>query len=122
MTPFTDSLKGIRKVLKLHINFVYDSLLDKQSDFTFVDDIALNNAWGDIEKIEELVEECETICITGSSGHDYYAKLITVCKKNGIFVVLEEDVNSTRWVKFSDINSSYYEILVIEAMEKQLNS
>ena len=124
MKTLTDDLKELRESLEGKMNQVFNSLLIKKSTLDFVDSIALQNVIhsDDIEAIEEITESCLSINPTDSAGFDYYAKVITVSESDGIFVQLDKDSRQFRWIRWTDVNSSYDKIAIIEIMEEQINS
>ena len=116
----SEELKELRKELKIKTANEFTRLLKKQHRFDFVNEIDWDEAdeARDYEKLDELAEECATIQITGSQD-DYYAKLLAV-GKDGLYIAWEVDLSIQTWVSFSKVHGSYYEIEVIEQMEKHL--
>jgi hypothetical protein len=64
-----------------------------------------------------MAEQCLSIQVTGSMK-DYYAKLLAVDSKGGLYITLENDITEQRWIRFSDVHGSYYEIAVLEEMTR----
>jgi hypothetical protein len=121
----SEALKNLRKSLKLQTAAEFNRLLDIQHRFDFVDE----KEWDEAERLaeeqnqywilEEMAELCLSIQVTGSMK-DYYAKLLCVDSKGGLYICEENDAKTQRWIRFSDVHGSYYEIAIIEEMEKHL--
>jgi hypothetical protein len=121
----SEALKNLRKSLKLQTDAEFNRLLDIQHRFDFVDE----KEWDEAERLaeeqnqywilEEMAELCLSIQVTGSMK-DYYAKLLCVDSKGGLYICEENDAKTQRWIRFSDVHGSYYEIAIIEEMEKHL--
>jgi hypothetical protein len=116
-----NKLKEMRKALKLETATEFSRLLNNQHRFDFVDELEWDIAEGneDYDRLEELSDDCITIQVTGSMN-DYYAKLLCVDSKGGLYIAQEDDLKIQNWVHFSRVHGSYYEIAILEEMTNKL--
>jgi len=106
------TLRQQHQELDKQINDRYTELVNKLETITLY------------QRDEELTEEdyddfsdCEFVTFINRNGDNVDAKVLEISKKDGIYVVKDEDDSVRFWIGLNDLVSLYDKITIVELLE-----